>query len=181
MHEYDVNERKEEPASLPLPSSDTSDRNRNRSTSTSDTPSSQHTLHLQTHQEGTHQDQDQQEQRHQPQQDQQGQRIESVALFPQVLELVDRVVVANQEDVQIKEPQKKGRKRRVYVASSTRCASLRSQHKPPPGAAKDVAEGEVKPRSPSPLPPAQAAASPTPTEHFEYIKPGGSPLKSINC
>ncbi|KAH8232215.1 hypothetical protein KR032_002227 [Drosophila birchii] len=158
MHEYDVNERKEEPPSLPLPSSDTSD---TRSSSNNETPVSQEVLQ---------------------QQEQQEEHTKGLPLFPQVLELVDRVVVANPEVIQKGEPQKK-RQRRVYVASSTRCASLRSQQKPtpppPPGG-----EGEVKqqPPSPSSLPPAQAAASPTPTESvIEYIKPEHFKPELWNC
>ncbi|XP_017023758.1 ubiquitin carboxyl-terminal hydrolase 1 [Drosophila kikkawai] len=150
MHEYDVNERKEEPASLPLPSSDTSD---TRSTSNSEAPISQHGLQKQT------------------QQEQQEERANSLSLFPEVIELTDCVVGPNPEFVHIGEPQKK-RQRRVYVASSTRCASLRSQNKPPPP--PPAGEGEVKQQTPSPvsLLPAQAAASPTPTElPLEYIKP----------
>ncbi|KAH8283995.1 hypothetical protein KR054_006714 [Drosophila jambulina] len=165
MHEYDVNERKEEPASLPLPSSDTSD---TRSTSNSETPISQQALQVRTQQE------QQEKQEQQPQQE----HTKGLPLLPEVLELIDRVVVANPEDVQIVEPQKK-RQRRVYVASSTRCASLRSQNKPPPGA-----EVEVKPQPPSPssLPPAQAAASPTPTESpLEYIKPEHFKPEYWNC
>ncbi|XP_020811800.1 ubiquitin carboxyl-terminal hydrolase 1 [Drosophila serrata] len=176
MHEYDVNERKEEPASLPLPRSDTSD---TRSTNNSETQISQQDLQLQTQQE---QQQEQQEEQHQPQeqlQEQQEEHTKSLPLLPQVLELIDRVVVANSEVVELSEPQKK-RQRRVYVANSTRCASLRSQNKPPPP--PPGGEGEVKPPSPSSLPPAQAAASPTPTESpIEYIKPEQFKPEFWNC
>ncbi|KAH8278860.1 hypothetical protein KR018_010493 [Drosophila ironensis] len=161
MHEYDVNERKEEPASLPPTPHDTSN----------------HIIG------GSAQSCAQQDQAP-PQQDQQDNEpltrlpeetgshlTDSQTLYPFIRELIDQAVESAEPEL---EPEannsgKKKRQRRVYTVNPSRCASLRSRQEP---AASDVA-AEVCSKQP-PTPPTVAtaqAASPTPTEPIEYIPP----------
>ncbi|KAH8382724.1 hypothetical protein KR009_004924 [Drosophila setifemur] len=162
MHENDVNERKEEQVSLPL----TSSNNSSNATSNSDTynqdlqdtplvvliegPSCPERLT--------------------------GLSPVCLALYPLVLEVLDQVVAPPQFIESIEQdkaseslsPRKK-RQRRVYVANSARCSSLRSRQEPAP---TEGPEGDLKQASSTPPPAAPAqVASPTPTEPTEYIKP----------
>lgn len=176
MHEYDVNERKEAPASLPPKQHDSSN---TILTNRSSFKSLQVQVNLHRDKSLT------------------GANIEDrigtaaaaavsrvpnlspkcLTLYPLVVQLVDKAVApqapqATQASQAIAETEpnaspKRKRQRRIYAADPTRCSSLRSRQEP---AIIDLTEGATSKQPPSP-PPAQAA-SPTPTEPTEYIHPG---------
>ncbi|XP_044314789.1 ubiquitin carboxyl-terminal hydrolase 1 [Drosophila rhopaloa] len=165
MHEYDVNERKEEPASLPP---------NQINTSNSDKQLLQDQLNQEQEQPNQQQEvQDWHSSHCQPIQDQPNQQEEEQQDFFQASILYPLVVfdqVAARQVIPIEDSPKsspvKKRQRRVYVADSSRCSSLRSRRE---SATKDPVEvGPKQPEVTPPVAPVQAP-SPTPTESSEYI------------
>ncbi|EDX14829.1 GD21429 [Drosophila simulans] len=150
MHEYDVNERKEEPASLPPTQNDTTDTE----------------INSQLLQDQRNQEQDNsQPPQENPNNQQEKDTLHVSVLYPLVVsaQLADSqpILTANSPKLS---PVKK-RQRRVYVADTSRCYSLRSRQEP---ATKDPLEGDLKQPDVAPPPPPLQAPSPTPTESTEY-------------
>ncbi|KAH8341071.1 hypothetical protein KR067_005367 [Drosophila pandora] len=169
MHEYDVNERKEAPASLPPKEHDDSSNTILKNRSSSKSLQVQVNLHRDKSITGAVQDQIGTAE---------VSKVDklsptSLTLYPLVVQLVDKAVApqAPQAPQAIAEKEsnaspKRKRQRRIYAADPTRCSSLRSRQEP---AIIDLTEGATSKQPPTP-PPAQAA-SPTPTEPTEYINP----------
>ncbi|KAH8346526.1 hypothetical protein KR084_002374 [Drosophila pseudotakahashii] len=157
MHEYDVNERKEEPASLPPTQNETSD-----------TVSNSQDKQQQEDQPKQQEDQqDSPENKSQLQQEEED-IFEVSILYPVVV--CDQVAPSQATvtaDTPNSSPVKK-RQRRVYVADSTRCSSLRSRQE---STSKDSLEVGLKQPEVAPPPAPVQAPSPTPTETTEYITP----------
>ncbi|XP_022215263.2 uncharacterized protein LOC111069488 [Drosophila obscura] len=192
MQENDLNERQEEPASLPPTSNDTNNKNTGCIDSNElQIPSEAVTVTVT----------DQQQQ--QPQEDTEDTQITEqvidssttadtetgdttrperlstlslIGLYPAISEAADKVVDQavdepssssvvdpDRDELLLQTPRRK-RQRRVYTADTSRCSSLRSRQE-----SKDTSEAGLK-QVPTTPPPAQVASSPTPTESTEYIK-----------
>ncbi|XP_017083202.1 ubiquitin carboxyl-terminal hydrolase 1 [Drosophila eugracilis] len=176
MHEYDVNERKEEPASLPPTQIETSDtvsniqgnQQQDQPKEEQDQQVSQENIiqHLQDLPNKEHEQLNLQPD--QPDQQQQAHIFEVSILYP----LVVCGQVAPSQTILIADPSKsspvKKRQRRVYVADTSRCSSLRSRQE---SATKDPLEVGLKQPEVAPPPALVQAPSPTPTEYTEYTPP----------
>jgi len=168
MHEYDVNERKEEPASLPPTQNETTE------------------INSQLRQDQQNQEQEnplrQQDNSHPPQNNpinqQEKDTLQVSVLYPLVVcaQLADSQLVLTADTPKLS-PVKK-RQRRVYVADTLRCYSLRSRQEP---ATKDPLEGGLKQPDVVPPPPPVQAPSPTPTESTEYTPPGRTRCARLHC
>jgi len=181
MHEYDVNERKEEPASLPPTQNKTSE----KVTNSQDKPQQQEDQSKQQQQDQQEspenksqlllQDQPNQQQEKQDSYSESSQALQDqpdqlqTILYPVVI--CDQVA-ATQESVIANTPNSspaKKRQRRVYVADTSRCSSLRSRQE---STTKDSLEVDLKQPEVAPQPAPVQPPSPTPTESTEYIPPG---------
>ncbi|XP_026840461.1 uncharacterized protein LOC6595231 isoform X1 [Drosophila persimilis] len=186
MQENDLNERQEEPASLPPTSNDTN----NKNTSCNDSSELQISSESVTVT-------DQQQPQVAIEEPQIAEQVDSsttanpdtgdttrperlsptlplVALYPAIFEVADKVVdqavdepssvVGPDRDELLPLTPKRKRQRRVYIADTSRC--LRSRQE-----SKDTTEAGSKQVPTTPTPPPTQVASPTPTESTEYIKP----------
>lgn len=180
MHEYDVNERKEEPASLPPTQNKTSE----KVTNSQDKPQQQEDQSKQQQQDQQEspenksqlllQDQPNQQQEKQDSYSESSQALQDqpdqlqTILYPVVI--CDQVA-ATQESVIANTPNSspaKKRQRRVYVADTSRCSSLRSRQE---STTKDSLEVGLKQPEVAPQPAPVQPPSPTPTESTEYVPP----------
>ncbi|XP_034664731.1 uncharacterized protein LOC117899072 isoform X2 [Drosophila subobscura] len=171
MQENDLNERQEEPDSLPHTSNDTNNKN------TSCTDSSK----LQTPSEAVTVTVTDQQQPQDTKDTQITKQVDSsTTAYPEAgdttrTESPDKVVdqsvdeqsssiVDTDREATLQQIPRRKRQRRVYIADTSRCYSLRSRQ-----GSKDTAETGSK-QVPTTPPPAQVASSPTPTESTEYTK-----------
>ncbi|XP_016952559.1 ubiquitin carboxyl-terminal hydrolase 1 [Drosophila biarmipes] len=182
MHEYDVNERKEEPASLPPTQNETCD-----TVSNSQDKPQQQQEDLAKQQQQEQQESPENSEKSQLLQDQPNQQQEKQDLLcetsqdlqdqpeqhPTILYplVVCDQVAATQYIVKAETPDSsplKKRQRRVYVADSSRCSSLRSRRE---STTQDALEVGLKQPEVAPQPAPVQPPSPTPTESTEYIPP----------